>query len=69
MTTLELSIKGMTCGGCSSSLTGLLEKTPGISAVSVSHENGSGKMAIDEAVISKNQVMDIIKKAGYEVTG
>ncbi len=68
MKTLTLSIDGMTCGGCSSSLTGLLEKAPGIDAVSVSHENKSGEVTIDEAVISKGQVIAIIEKAGFEVT-
>jgi len=69
MTTLKLSIDGMSCGGCSGRLTGLLEKAPGINAVSLSHENDNGEITIDEAVTSKGQVVEIIEKAGFEVTG
>ncbi len=69
MTTLKLSIDGMSCGGCSSRLTGLLEKAPGISAVAVSHEDNNGEITIDDAIISKDQVVGIIEKAGFEVTG
>ena len=69
MTTLKLAIDGMACGGCSSRLTGLLEKAPGINAVSVSHEDNNGEITIDETVTSKDQVVAIIEKAGFEVTG
>jgi len=68
MTTLKLSIDGMSCGGCSSRLTGLLEKAPGISTVALSHENDNGEITIDETVTSKDQVVTIIEKAGFEVT-
>ena len=69
MTDLKLSIEGMSCGGCSSRLAGLLEKAPGISAINISHDDDSGEMSIDEAVISKDQVVAIIEKAGFDVVG
>ncbi len=68
MTTLKLAIDGMACGGCSSRLTGLLEKATGINAVSVSHEDNNGEITIDETVTSKDQVVAIIEKAGFDVT-
>jgi copper chaperone CopZ len=69
MTTLKLAIQGMSCGGCSSRLSSLLEKAPGVSAVVVSHDDNNGEISIDEAVISKDQVVAIIEKAGFDVVG
>ena len=38
-----LEVTGMTCGGCSSSVTKALEKTPGVTSAKVSLEEGLGK--------------------------
>ncbi len=69
MADLKLNIEGMSCGGCSGRLIGLLEKADGVSAIAISHENNNGQMQIDEAVISKDQVVAIIEKAGFDVVG
>ena len=69
MTDLKLAIEGMSCGGCSSRLTGLLEKADGVKALNISHDDNSGEISIDEAVISKDQVIAIIEKAGFDVVG
>ncbi len=67
MTQLHFSIEGMTCGGCSSGLKGLLEKAPGVQSADVSHETKSGDVTIDEAVTNRGAVVAVIEKAGYEV--
>ena len=69
MADLKLNIAGMSCGGCSGRLVGLLEKADGVSAINISHEDNNGQMSIDEAVISKDQVVAIIEKAGFDVVG
>ncbi len=68
MTDLHFNIDGMSCGGCSSGLTKLLEAAPGVSAVSVSHEDNSGDVTIDETTTSRDAIVAIIEKAGYEVS-
>ncbi len=67
MIDLKLAIEGMSCGGCSGRLTGLLEKTDGVKALNISHEDNNGEISIDETVISKDQVIAIIEKAGFDV--
>jgi len=68
MTELHFSIEGMTCGGCSSGLAGLLEKAPGVSKVAISHETKSGDVVIDPAITNRDAIASVIEKAGYEVT-
>lgn len=67
MTDLNLSIQGMSCGGCSNTLTSLLEKNPGISNINISHQANNGAMTIDETMVSQKQIEEIIEKAGFDV--
>lgn len=62
-----LSITGMSCGGCSSRLTGVLEKSPGITTADVSHETASGVITTNGSV-SVAQVIELIESAGFSAS-
>jgi len=62
-----LNIDGMSCGGCSSRLTGVLEKSPGITAANVSHETASGVITTNGSV-SIAQVIERIESAGFSAS-
>jgi copper chaperone CopZ len=62
-----LTIAGMSCGGCSSRLTGVLEKSPGITAADVSHETASGVITTNGSV-SIAQVIERIESAGFSAS-
>jgi copper chaperone CopZ len=62
-----LSITGMSCGGCSSRLTGVLEKSPGITTADVSHETASGVITTNGSV-SIAQVIELIESAGFSAS-
>jgi copper chaperone CopZ len=62
-----LTITGMSCGGCSSRLTGVLEKSPGITAADVSHETASGVITTNGSV-SIAQVIERIESAGFSAS-
>lgn len=62
-----LSITGMSCGGCSSRLTGVLEKFPGITTADVSHETASGVITTNGSV-SVAQVIELIESAGFSAS-
>jgi len=62
-----LPITGMSCGGCSSRLTGVLEKSPGITAADVSHETASGVITTNGSV-SIAQVIERIESAGFSAS-
>lgn len=60
-----VSIAGMTCDGCSSRITRVLESTPGILKAEISHSQGNGKVTTS-AEITESTVLQIINSAGFE---
>lgn len=68
MTTIDrtFTISGMSCGGCVSSLTRVLQSVPGIEPVKI--EVGKAQLRIDEARVSSQQVKDAVARAGFAVT-
>ncbi|MDG1556338.1 MAG: heavy metal-associated domain-containing protein [Candidatus Poseidoniaceae archaeon] len=62
-----LNITGMSCGGCSSRLTGVLEKSPGITTADVSHETASGVITTNGSM-SIIQVIELIESAGFSAS-
>lgn len=62
-----LNITGMSCGGCSSRLTDVLEKSPGISTADVSHETATG-VIITNGSVSMAQVIELIESAGFSAS-
>ncbi len=69
MKILELKIKGMTCGGCSASVEGLVDQLRGIEARNIDHENDSGKIEFDESIINEKEIIKKINEGHYKVVG
>lgn len=61
---IELSIKGMTCGHCQSSVTGALKGVAGVREVRV--DLAAGK-AFVEGDFEVQQLIDAVTEEGYEV--
>lgn len=64
---VNMSVKGMTCGGCESSVTTALEKVPGVvKVVSISHKDGTALVCIDPAKCKKDGLTSAVSNKGYE---
>ena len=66
METTELSVGGMTCGGCEASIKRALERVDGVIVVTASHESGSVIVDSDPPV-ERARIVEAIEGAGYEV--
>ena len=62
-------IDGMHCGGCSSAITGELEKIDGVTTASADHEKGTAEAVYDSRKVDPKVLKDSIEKLGYTVTG
>ncbi|CCE78877.1 Piso0_000911 [Millerozyma farinosa CBS 7064] len=61
----KVSIEGMTCGACSSSITEALEKLPNVSNVSVSLITGEG-LVVHTPELTKNKIIETIEDCGFD---
>jgi len=66
MATAEITIEGMSCSGCVSSVTRSLEAVPGVEAVDVSLADASAKVTYDAAVIGVPELKRAVERAGFE---
>lgn len=67
MQTEIMKVTGMTCGGCTSAVTAVLKKMPGVADVNVSLSEGEAKVQYDEKLTSPGQLQSAVKGAGYGV--
>lgn len=67
MQTELLKVTGMTCGGCSSSVTNALKAVPGVGDVNVSLSGGEATVKYDELLTSPDQLEEAVKHAGYGI--
>ena len=65
MKTEILSIKGMGSNHCVRVVSNIISNLPGASLNNI--EMGKAEVSIDEAILSKNQVIAAIEKMGYKV--
>jgi copper chaperone len=68
METTTLTIKGMTCMGCVSSVTRVLKATPGVTDAHVSLEPAQAKVDYDAALTNPDQLKAAVEDAGYEAS-
>lgn len=66
-TELGLNIKGMHCSSCETIIQMQLLDLEGVSGAEINYEQGKGKVIADLSLISKEQIIDTINKAGYQV--
>jgi copper chaperone CopZ len=65
--THELTITGMTCGGCSNRVLRVLQSTPGVVSAEISHETDSGVIVTTDA-LTTDDVVAVVASTGFGVT-
>ena len=65
MTTISLSIDGMSCGHCVMSVKKELSNVPDVSVQDV--QIGSARVQVDEATVTDEQLTKAIEDAGYRL--
>ncbi len=63
-TTLNLEIKGMTCGGCVKMVQTSLKKIDGVAAINIDLENATGVIQYDASKVKEEAIVGAIEKAG-----
>lgn len=61
----KFDVTGMTCSACSSRVEKCVSKLEGIQTVSVNLLTNSMQLEYDEAILSEQQIIDAVVKAGY----
>jgi copper chaperone len=67
MQTELLKVTGMTCGGCTCTVTHALQAVTGVGVVNVSLSTGDAAVQYDERLTSPEQLKSAVKDAGYGV--
>lgn len=67
MDTLELTVDGMTCGGCSSRLKRVLEGADGVQAANVVLETKQVSVGYDAGRIDSAAIKQLVADAGFSV--
>ena len=65
--TLQLTVTGMTCGGCESAVTRALQQVEGVEEVSASHAANVVGVTYDPAKVTRAMVKEKIEALGYDV--
>lgn len=63
---ITLTVQGMTCGGCASSVERALGELAGVSSVAVDWQAGQVVVSHDETV-TQADIVEAIEDAGFEV--
>lgn len=63
----HMNVSGMTCGGCTNTVTRALQAIPGVSDVNVSLSPGQATVKYDENLTSPMQLKSVVTGAGYGV--
>ncbi len=67
MKTLTITIEGMHCDGCAETIKALLAVESGVTASSVSYDEGRARVLYDPAQTNENRLIAAIEKGGYKV--
>ncbi len=68
MASAILKIAGMHCEGCASGVTSKLSSLKGVKSAKVDFKTGKGTVSYDAAACKPAQLIEAVKKAGYEAT-
>jgi len=60
-------VEGLHCGGCAATVKALVEKEPGVKAVSVSFKDGEARVLYDPEAVTEDRLTATIQKPGYRV--
>ncbi len=64
---IEISVDGMTCGGCVKSVERALSNQPGVVASKAALENKTVSVEFDSAIVTTAQLEQVIRNAGFSV--
>ncbi len=67
MTTEQLNVSGMTCGGCVGNVTRALTAIPGVNNVDVSLPKHMATVKFDEGRTSVDAMRTAVRSAGYDI--
>lgn len=67
MNEIVLSVTGMTCGGCVSSVQKVLAGVPGVQSVEVTLTPGQARVVIDPARVERSVLVQAVLDAGFGV--
>lgn len=63
---IEISVKGMTCGGCQRSVEGALRRVPGVAEVSVDLAAGRARVELDSTEAGLDALLAAVDAAGFD---
>lgn len=63
--TVTLRVKGMTCGGCATTVEQALKTTEGVKEVRVSYERGNAVITYDDQKITVARLREVINSTGF----
>jgi len=66
METTTIKITGMSCGGCTASVTKVLNETPGVAKADVQLTPGQATVEFDPAKVTREALCAAIDDAGFE---
>ena len=67
MITETITIEGMSCGHCVSSVTGAVSSLPGVADVAVSLDDKNAVVTFDETAVPRSAISDVIEELGFTV--
>jgi len=65
--TLNLSIRGMTCGNCTRTVERALASTPGVTKASVDLQSASATVEYDSDLVRPEVLANTVRDLGYDV--
>ena len=68
METTTIKVGGMSCGGCTASVTKVLSETPGVAKADVQLSPGQATVEFDPAKVTREALCAAIDDAGFEAT-
>ena len=67
MSSIELKVDGMTCGGCVKSIQTALNSKAGVSEATADLDSATVKVDFDENIIQEAAIKDAIEMAGFDI--
>ena len=65
--TVQLTVKGMTCGNCARSVERKLTSTPGVTKASVDLQAEQARVEYDADIVKPEVLANAVRQLGYEV--
>jgi Cu+-exporting ATPase len=65
--TLNLPVRGMTCGNCARGVQQTLARTPGVVSAAVDHLKASAQVEYDPERVKPADLAAAVRELGYEV--